>query len=212
MRCENGKYFLKLADYDSESPHGIRCFRNIKTADQFLQHWGSYNCAASEACDKSPTPQPQTTPVSSAMHTIAPLPSIQTPSAVTKKRPLGDTTNSIVPPSKRLEFVESGIDEQIERCKIAVLYIYIASNAFLCACGLIDSGIMELPIANIFKPPKCSRLLREPDKVFIGQLKASMRNDPSAPGATNLAVLCKDMDSADGFEVKHKNVYRYIKP
>ena len=71
-------------------------------------------------------------------------------------------------------------------------------------------GIMELPINNISKPPKGSRLLREPDNIFISELKKRIIKDPSAPGAAPMAVLCKDMQSLDTFEMKHKNVYRYM--
>lgn len=71
-------------------------------------------------------------------------------------------------------------------------------------------GTMELPIANISKPPKGSRLLREPDNIFIMELKKRMIKDPSAPGAAPMAVLCKDINSVDTFEMKHKNVYRYV--
>ena len=67
---------------------------------------------------------------------------------------------------------------------------------------------MELPISNITKPPKGSRLLREPENVFISELKKKMMKDPSAPGAAPLADLCKNLQSVEAFEVKHKNVYR----
>ena len=53
-------------------------------------------------------------------------------------------------------------------------------------------GIMELPVSIIHQPPKDSRLLREPDSLFISNLKKKMIEDPSAPGAAPLAVLCKD--------------------
>ena len=69
---------------------------------------------------------------------------------------------------------------------------------------------MELPISNITKPPKGSRLLREPDNVFVCELKKKMLKDPSAPGAAPLAVLCKGLQSVEIFEMKHKNVYRYV--
>ena len=38
------------------------------------------------------------------------------------------------------------------------------------------------------------------------RLKQKMMNDPAAPGATPMAVLCKDIDD---FNVKHKDVYKY---
>ena len=68
---------------------------------------------------------------------------------------------------------------------------------------------MELPIINLCKPPKDSRLLREPDNKFVKQLKEQMLNNPSAPGASTIAVLCKDICRIDQFEIKHKNVYRW---
>ena len=57
--------------------------------------------------------------------------------------------------------------------------------------------------------PSDSKLLRKPDSIFIEQLKKRMVEDPSAPGSTPLAVLCKDKENAETFEIKHKNVYRY---
>ena len=67
---------------------------------------------------------------------------------------------------------------------------------------------MELPIEKLCKPPKDSRLLREPDNKFIAQLKEQMLGNPSAPGASTIAVLCKDVTSMEHFEIKHKNVHR----
>lgn len=69
-------------------------------------------------------------------------------------------------------------------------------------------GIMELPIEQITPPPKQSRLLRDPDSVFISNLKKKMIEDPSAPGATPMAVICKDVVCAGSFDVKFKNVYK----
>ena len=69
---------------------------------------------------------------------------------------------------------------------------------------------MELPVSIIHQPPKDSRLLREPDSLFISNLKKKMIEDPSAPGAAPLAVLCKDKQDIDKFDIKHKNVYRYV--
>ena len=60
----------------------------------------------------------------------------------------------------------------------------------------------------MIKPPRESRLLRETDKVFIKNLKANMLLDLSAPGATLMAILCKDA-SFTSFNEKHLNVYKY---
>ena len=105
------------------------------------------------------------------------------------KKPLREINSptTILPSSKRLKYIEEDVDCRIERCK---------------------KGIMELPVKNISKPPKGSRLLREPDNIFISELKKKMLKDPSAPGATPMAVLCKNVQSTDAFEIKHKNVYR----
>ena len=75
---------------------------------------------------------------------------------------------------------------------------------------MVILGIMELPIENISKPPKGSRLLREPDSIFIAELKKKMIKDPSAPGAAPMAVLCKNINSLQAFEMKHKKVYKYV--
>jgi len=68
-------------------------------------------------------------------------------------------------------------------------------------------GIMELPITNISKPPKDSRLLRDIDYSFIATLKEKMLKYPSAPGASTVAVLCTDITAIEQFEIKYKNVY-----
>ena len=57
---------------------------------------------------------------------------------------------------------------------------------------------MELPVF----PPRESRLLREADPTFVNKLKLKMLQDPSAPGATPMAVLCKDMEEITEFNVK----------
>jgi len=67
---------------------------------------------------------------------------------------------------------------------------------------------MQLPIKNLCKPPKDSRLLREQDNKFIMELKEKMLNNPSAPGASTIVVLCKDITSMEQFEIKHKNIHR----
>jgi len=113
------------------------------------------------------------------------------------------STSAILPPSpKRLKFIKNDIDEHIEKAKKGKY-----TNIPMC-CFILCLGIMELPIKNLHKPPKDSRLLREPDNRFIKQLKEDMLGNPSAPGASTIAVLCKDITSMDQFEIKHKNVHR----
>ena len=58
-------------------------------------------------------------------------------------------------------------------------------------------------------PPKDSRLLRATDNMFVEKLKEKMMLDPSAPGATPMAILCKDVTSIDQFNDKFVNVYKY---
>lgn len=73
---------------------------------------------------------------------------------------------------------------------------------------MFNLGTMELPIEQITAPPKHSRLLRDPDSIFIGNLKKRMIEDPSAPGAAPMAVLCKDIEYVGSFDLKFKNVYK----
>ncbi len=68
---------------------------------------------------------------------------------------------------------------------------------------------MELPVSQLSQPPRESRLLREADPTFVRNLKLKMTQDPSAPGATPMAVLCKDVEVITEFHLKHKNVYKY---
>jgi len=63
-------------------------------------------------------------------------------------------------------------------------------------------------VSQLVPPPRESRLLREADEVFVRKLKEKMMMDPSAPGATPMAVLCKDI-SLENFNSKHCNVYKY---
>ena len=70
-------------------------------------------------------------------------------------------------------------------------------------------GLMELPITQLVQPPRESRLLRDADPTFVKHLKDKMLQDPSAPGSTPMAVLCKDKDSVQEFSSRHKNVYKY---
>jgi len=74
--------------------------------------------------------------------------------------------------------------------------------------GPCPVGLYQLPVAQLIDPPRESRLLRETDEKFVKNLKLKMILDPSAPGATPLAVLCKDV-SLSTFHEKHLNVYRY---
>ena len=68
------------------------------------------------------------------------------------------------------------------------------------------AGLMQLPLKQLMQPPKESRLIREPDPTFVKNLKHKMLNDPAAPGATPMAVLCKGVDN---FNAKYKGVYKY---
>jgi len=68
---------------------------------------------------------------------------------------------------------------------------------------------MVIPMTQLHQPPRESRLLREADPTFVANLKAKMVNDPSAPGATPVAVLCRDIQSVSDFNPKYKNVYKY---
>ena len=61
---------------------------------------------------------------------------------------------------------------------------------------------------NLNEPPP-SRLLRKVDNVFVEGLKLRIQNDPAAPGAPPLAVLCKDVAKSDEFNERHKDVYQY---
>lgn len=70
-------------------------------------------------------------------------------------------------------------------------------------------GLFQVPVAQLLVPPKESRLLRGTDNTFVEKLKEKMVLDPSAPGATPMAVLCKDVRSIDQFNEKFLNVYKY---
>lgn len=73
---------------------------------------------------------------------------------------------------------------------------------------LLYKGLFEISISQLVKPPKESRLLRVADETFVNNLKDKMVKDPAAPGATPMAVLCKDV-TLDGFNAKYLNVYKY---
>ena len=68
------------------------------------------------------------------------------------------------------------------------------------------AGLMQLPLKQLVQPPKESRLIRDPDPMFVKNLKQKMLNDPAAPGATPMAVLCKGVDD---FNPRYKDVYKY---
>jgi len=67
----------------------------------------------------------------------------------------------------------------------------------------------EESVSQLSAPPHESRLIREPNPTFVRNLKMKMVGDPLAPGATPMAVLCKDMENPSDFNVKYKNVYKY---
>ena len=69
-------------------------------------------------------------------------------------------------------------------------------------------GLFEIPVSQLLVPPRESRLLRGQDNIFVEKLKEKMILDPSAPGATPMAVLCKDVN-IDLFNEKFLNVYKY---
>lgn len=64
-------------------------------------------------------------------------------------------------------------------------------------------------MCQLHPPPRQSRLIREADPTFVRHLKTKMVADPAAPGATPMAVLCKDIDARSKFNSKYKNVYKY---
>lgn len=70
-------------------------------------------------------------------------------------------------------------------------------------------GLFEVPISQLVVPPRESRLLRGTDNVFVEKLKERMLLDPSAPGATPMAILCKDITNIEQFNEKFVNVYKY---
>ena len=67
---------------------------------------------------------------------------------------------------------------------------------------------MQLPLKQLMLPPKESRLIREPDDKFVDKLKEKMVADPSAPGATPMAVLCRGVEGAT-FKNNFKDIYKY---
>ena len=59
---------------------------------------------------------------------------------------------------------------------------------------------MEIPMAALQKPPRGSRLLREPHPNFISNLKDNMLRDPAGQGAAPLALLCMDKAMVGGLQ------------
>ena len=70
-------------------------------------------------------------------------------------------------------------------------------------------GLIELPVKQLAKPPQEAHLLREADPTFVLNVKKKMIQDPSAPGATPMALLCKDCGDVNKFNMKYKNVCKY---
>ena len=58
-------------------------------------------------------------------------------------------------------------------------------------------------------PPKESQLLRSADDKFTEKLMDKVVLDPSAPGATPMALLCKDVSTLELFNERFANVYKY---
>ena len=65
---------------------------------------------------------------------------------------------------------------------------------------------MQLPLKQLVQPPKESRLIRDPDPMFVKNLKQKMLSDPAAPGATPMVGLCKGVND---FNPRYKDVYKY---
>lgn len=70
-------------------------------------------------------------------------------------------------------------------------------------------GLCEIPVSQLIMPPKESRLLRAVDDKFTEKLMDKMVLDPSAPGATPMALLCKDVSTVEQFNDRFVNVYKY---
>ena len=103
-------------------------------------------------------------------------------------------------------YIKEGIDGRIERCRKGTL-----AGRLFPVYGIVD-GFCRIYGTTSFaveSTPRESRLLREADTTFVRNLKLKMVQDPSAPGATPIAVLCKDVEQITEFNMKHKNVYKY---
>ena len=70
-------------------------------------------------------------------------------------------------------------------------------------------GLIQIPVANLQKPPRESRLMREPDPTFVRNLKENMIKDLAGPGTSTVAVLCKNINKPEDFQEKYKIVYKY---
>ena len=67
----------------------------------------------------------------------------------------------------------------------------------------------EIPVSQVMMPPKESRLLRSADDKFTEKLMDKMVLDPAAPGATPMALLCKEISTLELFNERFANVYKY---
>ena len=70
-------------------------------------------------------------------------------------------------------------------------------------------GLYNIQVSQLVEAPRESRLLRVVDNIFVEKLKEKMILDPSAPGATPMVVLCKDVINIQQFNEKFLNVYKY---
>ena len=66
--------------------------------------------------------------------------------------------------------------------------------------------MFEVPISQLQKPPRESRLLREPT---LHLLKENMKRYSTGPGAAPLVILCRDVTQPDEFQEMYKNVYKH---
>ena len=70
-------------------------------------------------------------------------------------------------------------------------------------------GLFEIPVSQLVEPPRESRLIRGADNVFVEKLKEKTMLDPSGPGATPMAMLCRDTTTMEQFNDKSLNLYKY---
>ena len=64
----------------------------------------------------------------------------------------------------------------------------------------------EIPL-NLLKSPKESRLLREPDRLFIDQLKKEILDNQATPVSPLVGLACVPPD--DCFDNRHPQAYMY---